>query len=200
MLDYARSDTHYLLFIYDNLRNALLDRSLSRSQSRIQSPAGQDVMQDDGASPRPPDFLLREVLSRSEETALRIYEKEVYDAETGSGPGGWDTLAKKWNKGPMLSGQDGTPRMEIYKRMHAWRDRVAREEDESTRYVIMTRRCFSLLTSLLDTCYPITTCSCLRSVRQMTWLHYSPCSHLYLSSFEEGPRSSWMRSGHRLKC
>ncbi|CAL1713393.1 unnamed protein product [Somion occarium] len=144
MLDYARSDTHYLLFIYDNLRNALLDRSLSRSQSRIQSPAGQDVMQDDGASPRPPDFLLREVLSRSEETALRIYEKEVYDAETGSGPGGWDTLAKKWNKGPMLSGQDGTPRMEIYKRMHAWRDRVAREEDESTRYVLPNHYLFLL--------------------------------------------------------
>jgi len=28
------SDTHFLLYIYDNLRNALIDRSQSRSQSR----------------------------------------------------------------------------------------------------------------------------------------------------------------------
>lgn len=131
MLNYARSDTHFLLFIYDNLRNALLDRSQSRSQSRIASPSGQDDTQPP-AQPPSPDFMLRDVLSRSEDTALRVYEKEVYDAETGQGPGGWDTLAKKWNKS-LMGGQDGAKRMDTYKRIHAWRDRVAREEDESTR-------------------------------------------------------------------
>lgn len=102
MLDYARSDTHFLLFIYDNLRNALLDRA-----------GGQ------------PD-LVRTVLKRSEETSLRTYEKEVYDYETGLGPGGWDTLASKWNKA--LSGLQ----FEVFRAVHGWRNRIAREEDEST--------------------------------------------------------------------
>ncbi|KAK7676364.1 hypothetical protein QCA50_020668 [Cerrena zonata] len=142
MLDYARSDTHYLLFIYDNLRNALLDRSQSRSQSRIASPSGQDDVQTP-VPPPSPDSMLRDVLSRSEDTALRVYEKEVYDAETGQGPGGWDTLAKKWNKS-LSGGQDGAKRMEAYKRIHGWRDRVAREEDESTRYVLPNHYVFLL--------------------------------------------------------
>lgn len=137
MLDYARSDTHFLLFIYDNLRNALLDCSQSRSQSRLASPSSQDESHTPATAPAP-DFLLREVLTRSEDTALRVYEKEVYDAETGQGPGGWDTLAKKWNKGPM-GGQEGTKRITVYKKIHAWRDRVAREEDESTRYNPLSR-------------------------------------------------------------
>ena len=33
MLLYARSDTHYLLYIYDCLRNALLDRATSQAHS-----------------------------------------------------------------------------------------------------------------------------------------------------------------------
>ena len=103
MLDYARSDTHFLLYIYDSLRNALLDR------------AGGE------------DSLIRLVLKNSEETALRTYEREIYDLESGSGPGGWDTLASKWNK--VLSGMQ----LLVFKAVHAWRDRVAREEDENTR-------------------------------------------------------------------
>jgi len=66
MLKYARSDTHFLLYIYDNLRNALLDRSGGK-----------------------PD-LIRMVLSRSEETTLRTYEREVYDFDTGLGPWGME--------------------------------------------------------------------------------------------------------------
>jgi exosome complex exonuclease RRP6 len=123
MLHYARSDTHFLLFIYDNLRNALLDRALSRSTS----PQGSRA-----ASPVEHDTFVREVLARSAETALRVYEREQYDAE-GGGPGGWDTLARKWNK-VMLSA-DGPLDMkrEVFVAVHGWRDRVAREEDESTK-------------------------------------------------------------------
>jgi len=103
MLHYARSDTHFLLYIYDNLRNALLDRANGEPT------------------------LLRTVLNNSENTALRLYEEELYDYETGLGMNGWETLTRKWNR-PMSGLQ-----MAVFRSVHAWRDRVAREEDESTR-------------------------------------------------------------------
>ena len=122
MVKYARADTHFLLFIYDNLRNALLDRAVSRAASPT-SRAG---------SPATPDAFVREVLSRSAETALRVYSPDPYDAEGGTGFNGWDTLARKWNKAVL--GVDGTPgvQREVFRAVHVWRDRVAREEDEST--------------------------------------------------------------------
>ena len=123
MLRYARSDTHFLLYIYDNLRNALLDRAESQSRS---SP-----------SPPPADHLVRDVLASSNETALKVYEKEIYDAVGGSGSSGWDTLARKWNKVALVSSASdvgaAAAQKYVYKAVHGWRDAVAREEDESTR-------------------------------------------------------------------
>ncbi|KAF9068629.1 ribonuclease H-like domain-containing protein [Rhodocollybia butyracea] len=147
MLDYARSDTHFLLYIYDNLRNALLDRASSQ---------GQDLMERDDSNslapisqPYPPtQTLVQEVLSKSEETALRFYEKEYYDVERGTGGNGWDTLARKWNKINLYASSStiGIPGMQrdIYRRIHLWRDKVAREEDESTRYVLPNHYIFQL--------------------------------------------------------
>ena len=117
MLFYARSDTHFLLYIYDNLRNALLDRALSHVE--LAQPSNDS------------STLIREVLARSEETALRTYEPQLYDAEGGSGRGGWEALARKWNKGALLEGSQRG----LFLAVHTWRDRVAREDDESTRFV-----------------------------------------------------------------
>jgi exosome complex exonuclease RRP6 len=122
MLFYARSDTHFLLYIYDNLRNALLNRA----QTFHPKPSSSVPTNCD-----PAHILIYEVLARSEGTSLRVYEKEVYDAEEGSGPGGWDTMAKKWNKTILTKGASWNIQRDIYKQLHAWRDRVAREEDES---------------------------------------------------------------------
>lgn len=69
MLFYARSDTHFLLFVYDNLRNELLERSGGK-----------------------PDTL-QTVWSKSATTALNLYEKETVNQESA-----W-ALARKWNKG-----------------------------------------------------------------------------------------------------
>jgi len=78
---------------------------------------------------------MREVLSRSEETSLRLHQTENYDEQEGSGPGGWDTIARKWNKVAFTKvARRSTPKS-IYLRVHDWRDRVAREEDESATYV-----------------------------------------------------------------
>ncbi|KAF9015830.1 hypothetical protein BDZ89DRAFT_1094618 [Hymenopellis radicata] len=125
MLRYARSDTHFLLYIYDNLRNALLDRGESQARAV-----------EGGPSSFSPHSFVREVLARSEETTLKVYEKELYDAGEGSGSNGWDNLARKWNKISLSAtapnaGPDALHRY-VYKAVHAWRDRVAREEDEST--------------------------------------------------------------------
>ncbi|KAG6879832.1 hypothetical protein C0992_011115 [Termitomyces sp. T32_za158] len=148
MLDYARSDTHFLLYIYDNLRNALLDRAQSRVQSRAQScspPASPSH------SPMTADVahaLIEQVLAKSEETSLRIYEKEVYDLEGGSGSNGWDTLARKWNKGGLVAGGSnvGVSALQraVYQAVHQWREVIARINDESIRYVLPNHLLFRL--------------------------------------------------------
>ena len=185
MLQYARSDTHFLLFIYDNLRNALLDRAISRSQSRAESPASSSSTPTPDPSIPPSHLLVREVLARSEETALRVYEKEQYDAEGGSGPGGWDGLARKWNKVALMAASrveqtDNALRVRraVYQAVHAWRDRVAREEDESTRYACrrQSRLCLPNSNPLfLDMFFLIITSSHSPNAPRRIWRHYSPC-------------------------
>ena len=56
MLNYARSDTHYLLYIFDRMRNDLISKSDPMTLN-----------------------LLRVALARSAETSLRKYKKYVYD-------------------------------------------------------------------------------------------------------------------------
>jgi exosome complex exonuclease RRP6 len=142
MMKYARSDTHFLLYIYDNLRNALIDRSQSRSQSRSprSSPPPAVASLSNPKSPAR-HSLLNRALERSAETSLRVYTKEPYDAAEGSGSNGWDTLAKRWNKGALMAGGPGvgvgTMQRVVYKSVHGWRERIAREEDESTRWVCL---------------------------------------------------------------
>ena len=165
MVLYARADTHFLIYIYDSLRNALIDRSQSRSGSRSPSSSSPPPVQTGSNS------LLKTVIARSRETSLRVYQKEAYDAAYGSGPGGWDTLARKWNKPLLFANNEnsiGKVSRTIYRTVHAWRDKVAREEDESTRYVLtLLLRLPS--NSSQGTCYRITTSFTLRNILQMIW-------------------------------
>ncbi|KAJ1675836.1 exosome nuclease subunit [Spiromyces aspiralis] len=139
MMDYARSDTHFLLYIFDHLRKGLLER-------------GQEVSRQ---STTPATQLMDNVLRLSAQTSLRRYEKEGYDAESGTGPNGWATLLEKWHH-PFRADQ-----MAIYRALHQWRDRVAREEDESLRYVLPNHMLFILadrmpteVPQLLAACQP----------------------------------------------
>ena len=109
MLKYARMDTHFLLYIYDRMRNEILSRTDSATQQ-----------------------LLNVVLSRSAQTSLKLYEKEIYDAEHGQGPNGWSTHLRKLRTNVSFTAEQ----MAVYKALHGWRDRTAREEDESVRYVL----------------------------------------------------------------
>ncbi|KAG0266773.1 exosome nuclease subunit [Actinomortierella ambigua] len=115
MLEYARSDTHFLLYIYDRMRQTLIDQGNPTTHN-----------------------LLKAVLKRSEETSVRKHEKEIYDAEGGEGPNGWRPLYSRWNRA--LDNQQ----FAVFLALHAWRDQTAREEDESVRYVLPNHMLFTL--------------------------------------------------------
>lgn len=122
MKQYAQADTHFILSIYDNLRNALLEKSRPPTPEPGYS-----------GSPAPsaatnPQRLMRQVLDLSGETALKLYEREPYDAEHGKDKGGWISAMKRaWNRVIDRNTEPAT----IFRRLHEWRDNVAREEDEA---------------------------------------------------------------------
>jgi exosome complex exonuclease RRP6 len=106
MFDYARSDTHFLLHIYDCVRNELISNST------------------------PVHDLLDEVLKRSKEYALQRYEHPAYDVEHGQGPYGW---YKMIHRTPSIFSKE---QFAVFRAVHQWRDKVSREEDESPVYVM----------------------------------------------------------------
>lgn len=125
MMFYARADTHFLLFIYDSLRNALIARA-----SRTPSPS---VEGGEEGTPKPnPQRAIRQVLDLSAETALRLHSRITYDVEKGQGHMGWANMAKKLlGKNESLDAPVGY----AFKRLHHWRDTLARQLDESPQYV-----------------------------------------------------------------
>ncbi len=109
MFNYARSDTHFLLYIYDNLRNELIDKS-DRSE------ADRD--------------LIEVVMDKSRGEALQRYERPLYDSERGLGVMGWYPLLCRT---PALFNRE---QFAVFRAVHHWRDSVAREEDESVHTII----------------------------------------------------------------
>ena len=137
MFKYARSDTHFLLYIYDLMRNELLDQS------------------DDS---QPNGNLVDYVLSKSKDEALRRYEHYLYDVERGSGPIGWYNML---NRTPTLFTRE---QFAVFRAVHQWRDSVARLEDESIHTVMPKQTMFSIskamptdMVSLLGCSHPIST-------------------------------------------
>lgn len=115
MLFYARSDTHSLLYVYDRMREELLAHGGPVS--------------------------VKEVFERSKGTASKVYAKEAWDP-VGDSRSGWRTLWLKMGGDLARASQDalpGTPmgrEERLVRRLHQWRDAVAREEDESPHYVM----------------------------------------------------------------
>lgn len=106
LVEYAQADTHFLLFIYDSMRNELISKS------------------------NPDNDLLASVLQASKEEALQRYEHPFYDFELGSGTSGWYKLLLRpgcnFNK----------EQFSVFRALHKWRDTVARERDESTAFLM----------------------------------------------------------------
>ncbi|KAL2415452.1 Exosome complex exonuclease RRP6 [Exophiala dermatitidis] len=109
LVDYARSDTHFLLNIYDNLRNMLIERST------------------------PNDNLTDFVLTQSKKEALQTYERSVYDMESGRGQLGWLGLLLQ------RTVRFDNEQFGVFRAVHEWRDRKARELDEGLQYVLPNR-------------------------------------------------------------
>ena len=133
MFDYARSDTHYLLHIFDHLRNQLVENST------------------------PEENLIDYVLKQSKNEALQRYERPVYDAATGQGAGGWyDYLYRN----PAVLSKE---QFSVFRAVHQWRDEVAREEDEGVQCVFPKHMLFKVsqvmpldMGTLLRTLSPMT--------------------------------------------
>ena len=117
MFFYARADTHYLLYIYDHVRNELADKSNPRV---------------------PEENRIEQVLRKSKETSLFRYDPQVYDLENGRGPGGWfGTLTRT----PVLFSNE---QFAVFRAVHAWRDKIARLDDDSTNFVMPNHIVLSL--------------------------------------------------------
>ncbi|KAF0521493.1 exosome complex exonuclease rrp6 [Gigaspora margarita] len=126
MINYARCDTHYLLYIYDRMRNELIQNSVTTTYN-----------------------LLKVTLDRSAEISLQCYETFRYDPN-GEGPNGYQKLLAKWNF-PLNRQQ-----LAVFKALHAWRDNKAREEDESLAYVLPNDILFTLSEKMPDDSKDIT--------------------------------------------
>ncbi|KAK6015909.1 3'-5' exonuclease, partial [Ostertagia ostertagi] len=109
MINYARSDTHYLLYCYDRLREELLEKG--------------DAMQN----------LLRVVYSESAFICSRVYHKPSFDRD------GFRGLERR----RLNNRQEAAMRV-----LWHWRDRVAREEDESVQYVLPNHMLLTIAESL----------------------------------------------------
>lgn len=117
LFEYARADTHFLLYIFDNMRNELVEKS------DFSKPENNKVL---------------DVLAKSKDTALQRYEHPAYDSEFGLGSTGWYRLVSRT---PV---QFTPQQFAVFRAVHKWRDDVAREEDESPIFIMPNHALFSI--------------------------------------------------------
>lgn len=151
MFDYARSDTHFLLYVFDNMRNELVEKSSFDNYDKDKVQA---------------------VLERSKEVALQRYEYFVYDEERGLGQYGWFNQLQK--AATSLSKEQ----FAIYRKVHQWRDAVARQEDESPTQILPKYALFQLaqvlprdVPTLLGVSHPISQYMRVRSTELLEVIH-----------------------------
>ncbi|XP_076059999.1 exosome component Rrp6 [Oratosquilla oratoria] len=99
-LDYARKDSHFLLYIYDMLRNELIEKGDNLNN------------------------LIHIVYRRSTELCLKRYEKPYV------GPESHMEMYRRSRK--LFNSQQ----LYALKHLYLWRDKAAREHDESAEYVL----------------------------------------------------------------
>ncbi|KAH8791558.1 ribonuclease H-like domain-containing protein [Hyaloscypha finlandica] len=135
MFFYARADTHFLLYIYDHMRNELIDKTNPEI---------------------PEENRIELVLQKSKETSLLRYERTIYNAESGRGPGGWYSLLVKT---PALLSNE---QFAVFRAVHEWRDQIARADDDSPSFVMPQHVLFSMaklmpldMVALLGIAHPV---------------------------------------------
>lgn len=108
---YAREDTHYLIYIYQMLRNELLEKGTG-------------------------DNLLEATFNESTLICLQRYFKPRLTEES---------YLEFYRRGKRLF---DNRQMFALKELYKWRDTIAREEDESTGYVLPNHMLFQISESL----------------------------------------------------
>ncbi|XP_026463935.1 exosome component 10 isoform X2 [Ctenocephalides felis] len=97
---YARQDTHYLLYIYDNIKNELISKANGKTN------------------------ILESVISKSTEVCKAVYIKPKLSD---------NSHLKFYIKSKRMF---DNRQLFALKEIYNWRDKIAREEDESTGYVL----------------------------------------------------------------
>ncbi|CAH1133564.1 unnamed protein product [Ceutorhynchus assimilis] len=97
---YAREDTHYLIYIYQNMRNELIDRANGKTN------------------------LLKSVIDSSKALCLKRYVKPFWNDDSHL------ELYRRCRR--MFDNKQ----LYAFKHLYKWRDNIARQEDESTGYVL----------------------------------------------------------------
>ena len=131
MFNYARSDTHYLLYVFDMMRNELIEAS--------------DQSQPDGN-------LIEVVMQNSKQESLQRYERPVYDAEGGRGINGWFNALRR------SSSTFNREQFAVYRALHQWRDEVARREDVSPAMIVPNRVMHNIARELPSDVLSLTGC------------------------------------------
>lgn len=117
LFTYARADTHFLLYVYDNMRNELIEKS------NFADPEKNKVL---------------DVQEKSKETSLQRYEHPIYDSKLGLGSYGWH---KTMLRTPV---QFTSQQFAVFRAVHQWRDNLSRKEDESPMFIMPNHAVFSV--------------------------------------------------------
>ncbi|KXZ56029.1 hypothetical protein GPECTOR_2g1581 [Gonium pectorale] len=130
MLHYARCDTHFLLHVYDRLRQQLRDLPDDRIPPSLLVPLP--------PPPANPGGALGLVLERSRQLCLKTYRKPVLS------PAEVQNMLLRW--GLTLS----PAQTSVFSALLSWRDRVCRAEDESGGYVLPKAQLVALAQDMPD--------------------------------------------------
>lgn len=133
LINYAQGDTHYLLYVYDVIKNELIE-------------AGNGGRQ-----------ILLSVLQSSKELCLRKFMKPVLTDDAHR------ELLFRYNRNPKKTRKRfNRHQFAALKKLYSWRDGVARREDESCGYVLPNHMLIQLAESLprdsqgvLALCHPL---------------------------------------------
>ena len=128
---YAREDTHYLLYIYDLLRIELGKKSNPSVESGTMNSSFFDI---------------KDVFARSDRLCLTTYRKEIF------------TDLRYLDVIRNLRLELSPPQKRVFAALYDWRDRVAREEDESTGYVLSNRMLAKLSSVMPDSSKSLAQC------------------------------------------
>jgi exosome complex exonuclease RRP6 len=152
MVLYAREDTHYLLYIYERLRNELVAKGNEHNN------------------------LLESVYERSKNICLKVYEKPMFTSKSHL------NLYRRHKKAL-------TPhQLEAFRLLYAWRDQIARLEDESYAYVLPNHMLFGLAEVLPKE--PQGVLACCNPIPSLVRQNINEIHRLIVQAREVGPKSN----------